>query len=189
MVDVFEQVQRLAEMAEVSIGRRRGYDWSAIENSLGSGLPSDYKMIADLFPEGCFRMFVEVWLPEKRDAFIGARAEAVMDGIRQIEDDYSRNLSFPYSVFPGDGGLLPCGSLRSSGHIFWIADDGNPDEWPLVLSDDGYDHWERFNGSLCNFLTELSLGEFDASEFRDHSSWNGQEFVDINSRPIFTSGS
>ena len=38
---------------------------------------------------------------------------------------------------------------------------------------------------LCEFLTKLALGRFDASRFRDDYGWQGQRRIDIPSRPVF----
>jgi hypothetical protein len=38
---------------------------------------------------------------------------------------------------------------------------------------------------LCEFLTEVALGRFDASGFKDDYRWRGQDRIDIPSRPVF----
>jgi hypothetical protein len=57
--------------------------------------------------------------------------------------------------------------------------------WPLVLTGEEYEHWERFDKSLCAFLAEVALGSFDASGFKDDYRWQGQERIDIPSHPVF----
>jgi len=71
--------------------------------------------------------------------------------------------------------------------MFWVTGAGDPDTWPLVIADEEYgvEHWERFDGSLCQFLTEVATGRFDASRFNDAYKWHGQESIDIPSRPVF----
>jgi hypothetical protein len=57
--------------------------------------------------------------------------------------------------------------------------------WPIPLGAYKYRHWEPFDGPLSEFLTEVALGRFDASRFRDAYRWQGQERIDILSRPVF----
>jgi hypothetical protein len=175
-------------VAGISATAGRAYDWEAIEAVLGVRLPSDYKLIAESFPEGWYRMFAQVWLPESEKQLHGDFALDIMDGVRELRaEDDSEEVDFPFTAYPEPGGLLLCGSLRVQGWIFWVTGAGDPDTWPLVLADEeyGYEHWERFDGSLCQFLTEAATGRFDASRFKDAYQWHGQDSIDIPSRPVF----
>jgi hypothetical protein len=164
----------------------RSYDWEEIEAVLGTRLPSDYKLIAESFPDGWFRMFAGVWLPDSERRLLDDLAVQILDRIRQLPaDEDSEDLDFPFPAYPEPGGLLLCGSLRVHGWVFWVTGAGDPDAWPLVLAEEGYEHWERFDGSLCEFLTEVAFGRFDASNFKDAYRWQGQKRIDIPSRPVF----
>jgi hypothetical protein len=133
-----------------------------------------------------FRIFAEVWLPDGETRLLGDFGLDIMDGVRELplDEDYA-DLDFPFSAYPEPGGLLLCGSLRVTGWVFWVTGPGDPDKWPLVLTDEEYEHWERFDGPLSEFLTEVALGRFDASGFKDDYQWRGQNRIDIPSRPVF----
>jgi hypothetical protein len=179
----------LAEVAGISATAGRSYDWAEMEAVLGTRLPSDYKLVAESFPEGYFRMFAHVWLPDSERRLQDDLVVQVMDDIRQDwAEKGPEELHFPFPAYPEPGGLLLCGSLRVHGWTFWVTGAGDPDGWPLVLAEEDLDdgHWERFDGSLCEFLTEVAVGRFDASRFRDDYRWQGQERIDIPSRPVFT---
>ena len=179
-------MRRLTEAAGISPTAGRSYDWEAIEAVLGLGLPSDYKLIAESFPEGLFRLFAEVWLPDSEKRLLSDFALDIMDTVRELRlDEDFADLGFPFPAYPQPGGLLLCGSLRCPGYVFWLTDPGDPDEWPLVLAQEDYEHWERFGGPLSEFLAEVALGHFDASGFRDDFQWQGQDHIDILSRPVF----
>lgn len=183
---VADRVRRLAEAAGISAAAGRSYDWEAIEATLGTGLPSDYKLMAESFPEGWFRLFAEVWLPDGETRLLDDFGLDIMDGVRELPlDEGDGDLDFPFPAYPEQGGLLLCGSLRVQGWVFWVTGPGDPDMWPLVLADEEYEHWERFDGPLCEFLTEVALGRFDASGFKDAYRWQGQDRIDIPSRPVF----
>lgn len=182
-----EYVRQLAEIAEISVLENRVYDWKALEESLGTGLPADYKLILERIPSGWFRLFARVWYPKNGLEFAGGRAHSHIENLRDLKErGVVKDSEFPFEAFPEPGGVLPFGGLRSPGQIYWLTGSVDPDEWPLILADDGYDHWERFDGSLGEFLTEVAAGRFDALGFRDAYKWNGQDRIDISSRPIFT---
>jgi hypothetical protein len=179
-------VRHLAEVAGFSATAGRSYDWEEIEAGIGTRLPSDYKLMAESFPKGWFRMFAYVRFPDSERRLLGDFSQQIMDIVRELpEDEDSADLDFPFPAYPERGGLLLCGSLRVHGWMFWVTGAGDPDSWPLVLADEEYEHWERFDGSLCEFLTEVALGRFDASRFRDDYQWQGQQWIDIPSRPVF----
>ena len=181
-------VRRLAEVAGISATAGRSYDWEDIEAVLGTQLPSDYKLMAESFPEGWFRMFAKFLLPASERLLLKDLGVQIMASIREqrVDKDWE-DLDFPFTAYPEPGGLLLCGSLRVHGWMFWLTGADDPDAWPLVLADEDfvYGHWEQFDGSLCEFLTEVALGRFDASRFKDDYHWHGQKWIDIPSRPVF----
>lgn len=178
-----ERVRRLAEAAGIEASAGRAYDWAAIEGGLGVRLPSDYKRIAESFPEGWFRLFAEVRLPDSESVMLDEFALDVLRTMQEVGEDEEEDC--PFRAYPEPGGLLLCGWLRGSGFVFWVTGPGDPDEWPLVLLEETYDYWERFEGTLSQFLTEVALGRFDASRFHDGYQWQGQKRIDILSRPVF----
>ncbi len=112
MTDGEACVRHLAEAAGFSATARRSYDWEEIETVLGTRLPSDYKLIAESFPDGWFRMFAQVWLPNSERQLLGDFGQQIMDGVRELpEDEDSADLDFPFPAYPERGGLLLCGSL------------------------------------------------------------------------------
>ncbi|WP_253888166.1 hypothetical protein [Actinokineospora diospyrosa] len=67
----------------------------------------------------------------------------------------------PYGVYPQIPGLLPWARCTrpGAGLLFWLVDGGDPDKWPVVLSDLNYDHWEEFDGTAVDILSALVAGE------------------------------
>jgi hypothetical protein len=63
-------------------------------------------------------------------------------------------------VFPDLPGLLPWADFSGpvSGQLFWLADRGDPNSWPVVVwGADG--RWEEHPGGVVAFLTALVRGE------------------------------
>ncbi len=186
MAESEDRVRRLAGAAGISATAGRSYDWAAIQAGLGLELPPDYKLIAESFPEGWFRMFAEVWLPDSATRLLSDYARDILDTVQALrtEEDFA-HLDFPFPAYPEAGGLLLCGSLRCPGYVFWLTGPGEPAKWPLILAYEEYNYWERFDGPLSEFLTEVALSRFDASGFADDYRWQGQDRIDIASRPVF----
>lgn len=183
--DPRSRVRRLAEVTGASLDANRVYDWEAMEASLGVSLPEDYKIMAESFPGGWFRMFAEVMPPHSSTMLLGPHSRGVSDALRNLKNGNYAGSEFPFSAFPDPGGLLMCGDLRCLGYIFWRVISGDPAEWTIILADEEFVYWEEFNGSLSEFLLEVASGRFDASGFIDEFKWEGQSHVDIPSRPIF----
>jgi hypothetical protein len=98
-------VRRLAEVAGISPTAGRRYDWEAIEAVLGTGLPSDYKLMAESFPEGWFRMFAGILLPDSERDLLDDLGIQNMDRIRELPLLSRRGeVDFPFAAYPEPGG-------------------------------------------------------------------------------------
>ena len=197
MVDTAKCLEGLAALAGVSLTRGVAFDWAAIEADLGTRLPADYKLLAEAFPGGWFRQFVR---PRKPARLAGGAQRLLGEfGAGQVEtlrrwraqgDDM-----VPYPVYPESGGLLPWGGIRDGGYAFWLTGPGEPEGWPVVLASEKCGHWERFDGTVCEFLTEVAAARYDASAFtagpvRGVVYASGEQVVTappviLASRPVF----
>jgi len=146
----------------------RSFDWAAIEGEVGSRLPADYKLVAESFPYGWFRRFVRVQPPERLSDYdqpLSEFASGQLEALREWRA--TGEVSFPYPLFPEPGGVLPWGHIRSPGLAFWLTGPGDPDGWPVVVSPEEFEYWDRFDGSMCDFLTEVVAARYDTSGFFD----------------------
>src|SRR6266852_1916104 len=116
-------VNHLARLAGISQERKASFDWLAVEEMLGLGLPEDYKLLAELLPDGWFRGFVRVLLPGETGA-AGARF-LDSDAVNRLEDMRRWRAegygTFPYPIYPEAGGLMPWGSGVRGGLFFWLT--------------------------------------------------------------------
>ena len=185
--DPLDCVRRLGEVAGLAPQERRSFDWQAIEQGLGLRLPGDYKALAELFPRGWFRMFAMVEPPADKGRFLTDDAVMGLEYLRQVRA--SRESPFPFPVFPERGGVLPWGAIRSPGQAYWLTGPGDPDDWPVITATETGDHWERYDGPACQFLTEVAAGRYDASGFPDLYQESGGDWahrIDLAERPVFT---
>lgn len=87
---------------------------------------------------------------------------------RQLSDFASGQLETLRGWRAEGHGLLPWGAVREGGFAFWLkepADD--PDSWPVVAASQECDYWDRFDGTVCEFLTEVVAAHYDASGFTE----------------------
>lgn len=169
MRDSASCIRELVELAGVSLNRRAEYDWTEIERAVGLRLPEDYKQFSESFPDGWFRRFVRVGKPDRSEGGpqqLNSFAMSQLETLRAWRAE--GHDQFPYLLYPEPGGLLPWGAVRAGGYGFWLTDpSGAPENWPVVTASQQCDHWARFDGTLCEFLTEVAAGRYDASQFTE----------------------
>ncbi|MFJ5709088.1 SMI1/KNR4 family protein [Streptomyces sp. NPDC093105] len=117
-------------------------DWAAVEEWLGLPLPADYKAIADVY--GPVDLGERLWIQTPY-----ARDRAGFDYGHFVEE--SRRMA---------PGVLPFGSTRTSGTLFWDTAADDPDAWPVLLHDPhaeraGRDPWRRLGVPLLPALALL----------------------------------
>ena len=101
MADGGACVRHLAEVSGFSATAGRSMT-EEIEAGIGTRLPSDYKLIAESFPDGWFRMFAHVRFPDSERRLLGDFAQQIMDILRELpEDGDSADLDFPFPAYPG----------------------------------------------------------------------------------------
>lgn len=124
--------------------------WEAVEQAIGSRLPSDYKEFVSTYGAGWIKGLVIqspfVWVAHGREV-----RQAWEDWASMYQDfaEYG-GVEITYPVFPQPGGLLPFGSLADVNVLNWLM-IGEPDAWPFV-------YYGRDTG-FCQ-ITGLSATEF-----------------------------
>lgn len=139
----------------------RSFDWPAIERGLGLTLPAAYKEVAERFPDGRFQGFLRPIRPgdvgEPETDFLGYYRHRLDDMRRWREDEPQR---FPHPLYPEPGGLLPWAVTHRADLFFWRTDT-----WSIVASDSEFEVWEDVPGTVCDLLTAVLTGTYDASRY------------------------
>jgi len=150
------------EMSELSYNRAgHGFDWAAIEDSVGVGLPTDYKRLIDgygtLVVGGIFIVSAEDLLSQHE-----AQANSLRDWFAD-KPDWTR------PIHPEPGGLLLCASTEGRDVLWWDTSNPDPDRWPILWDVEFDPH--TFNGTLTEMLIadltgvlEPQLTDFTVSE-------------------------
>jgi SMI1-KNR4 cell-wall len=133
-------------------------EWEAVEKTLGTALPSDFRDFCMRYGSGVFndpgRLAITVRNPLAREFQEQFRTDCeFLQGIKaeltELGDEH-----FPYAVFPESPGLLLWGEDDNGNTLYWLT-DGAPGNWPLVLWPHGYS-FEHVDMSMTSFLA----GEF-----------------------------
>ena len=129
-------------------------DWLAVETSLGTALPSDYKAFINTYGEGGINDCLVIqspfrWIADGRDV------RQTWTNWASIYHDFAGyGANIPYPIFPAPGGVLPFGS---DGDVNWLSwrTVGEPDAWPFVYYDRSKGCIEVPGLSATGFVLEL----------------------------------
>lgn len=133
-------------------------DWSAVQASLGTDLPDDYKTFVGRYGTGAICDFLYVLTPAAASPHLNllVRGAVVLHALREYRSDSARiGVSVPYSAFPSLGGLLPWGITDNGDTCFWRTGDADPNRWTVVVNDGRGSMWDRFGGTMSEFLEAL----------------------------------
>jgi hypothetical protein len=169
MTHAADCVNHLGGLADISVSRKAEVDWPVLEERIGLRLPEDYKLLVEMLPDGWFRGFVRVLRPRKSAdggmELLHSEAAHRLEDMRQWRaGGYG---TFPYPIYPEPAGLLPWGSAIRGALFFWLTGPGDPGDWPVITASAEWDYWDRFDGTVCEFLVAVATGRCDARGFAD----------------------
>ncbi|MEU4150704.1 hypothetical protein [Streptomyces sp. NPDC026659] len=130
------------------------FDWKAVEEALGTRLPSDFKALAEWYPAFELDDFLGVFLPWPGE-----------------EGDWAGEGDGPYSDYPADlrppelvpTNLISWGDSKEGDVFFWSVLGDDPEHWPVTIcSRNG--PWWHYAGGTVQFLAELTNGTLEPWE-------------------------
>ncbi|MCH5672359.1 SMI1/KNR4 family protein [Streptomyces gilvus] len=142
----------------------RRVDWTALERSLGVGLPTDFKEFAEAYPAVEIDEFLRVWSPTpgREEEFI----EVVQYCLEMLRDLQEAGDTEHYAAYPEPEGLLPWGESLEGDVFYWRTTGPDPERWPVVASGRNGAWWECAGGMLA-FLVGVVDGTGERSELPD----------------------
>ncbi|MFL6140572.1 MAG: hypothetical protein ACJ72N_01720 [Labedaea sp.] len=128
------------------------------ERLLGLGLPDDFKELLRVIPVGKYAGTVLV-SPPTSTSHRGDLTYPFRELFKTLRSLRGKEKLYP--VFPDLPGLLPWAKCyrQLAGHVFWLADKGDPNEWPVVLTNTALERWEQYDVGAVEFLTVLVKDE------------------------------
>jgi hypothetical protein len=129
---MLERLRRLLPPPAEPVERGRPDGWPAVEQSLGTGLPSDFKGFTELYGSGTVDDFLYFFNPftQGPDGNLVVERDRVLAGYRQTRAHFPERL--PWPPFPEPGGVLPLGRTDNGDELYWVT-NGQPDGWPVAL--------------------------------------------------------
>ena len=130
-------------------------DWQITEQLLGIALPDDYKALLETVPVGEYAGAVLVGPPTSKGK-VGDLLAKFREAMLRLTDGSKH----PYAAYPALPGLIPWASFDHpmGGQLFWLADQGDPNEWPVVAwGADG--NWDEYDVGAVAFLIALVRGK------------------------------
>ncbi|WNV87734.1 hypothetical protein [Umezawaea sp. Da 62-37] len=129
----------------------RAHDWTAIKDRVGTGLPTDYKLLMDGYGD---LVVGGIFIVPPRDLLTqhDVQADCLRD---RFADEPARALP----IYPEPGGLLLCASTEGRDVLWWDTSNPDPDSWP-VLWDVEFDR-NIFKGTLTELLVSDLTGVLD----------------------------
>ncbi|WBP91111.1 SMI1/KNR4 family protein [Kitasatospora cathayae] len=129
--------------------------WDSVEGALGIGLPGAYKEYAEVFGRGEFCGFIDVYAPDFSDHPQGIVERALHLADQAADNPWIAEFFEPYGVYPRPGGLLQWGSSEVGDSFFWRTCVNDPDEWEIIVKEEGEESWLTYRMSVPEFLWRM----------------------------------
>ncbi len=133
-------------------------DWEAVERELGVRLPHDYTSLMATYGGGFIDDYLLLLEP--------GCGNSVYDLLRHAEErDEAYEELWKYEDKPAEmeepgNRLIPWATTDNGEYLFWLVRPGrNPDEWTLMINEEGGEEWERHAMTATQFLFRVLSGE------------------------------
>ncbi|MFJ3616282.1 Lsr2 family DNA-binding protein [Streptomyces hydrogenans] len=133
-------------------------DWLQVEDTLGKGLPQDYKELVTVYGPGQFSGFITLYQPHAPSEWadltgpMPARLRGQIEEVRQAA-------RCPWRLPHSPENLLAMGVTGNGDYLFWDTQPPDtPDEWTVAVNEALDAPWFTYNGSLTEFLVSVLSG-------------------------------
>jgi hypothetical protein len=134
--------------------RREPVDWAPVESRLGTALPDDYKELVERFGHGAFDGELSLYLPDGRHGSGMGIADTNEFWFRTATPDGEGPWD-PYRLYPAPGGLLEWASNEQHTSFYWLTEHPDPNQWPILVTDETYSDWDRFDGPIAQYIHRM----------------------------------
>ncbi|MGW6984117.1 hypothetical protein ACWGE1_32525 [Streptomyces sp. NPDC054932] len=131
------------------------FDWKAVEERLGTALPSDFKSLAEWYPAFGLDDFLGVCTPWPGEE--SGWAKATDEELKGLDSAYPAELR-PAEL--ASTSLMSWGDSQEGDGFLWSVLGDDPEHWPVTIcSRNG--PWWHYEGGMVQFLAELCDGTLD----------------------------
>ena len=151
---MLDRLQQLLPPPADPVEPARPDGWAAVERSLGTGLPGDFKAFTERYGSGMVDDFLYLFNPfvAGQDGNLVVEKDRVLAAYRQTRARFPNRLALP--PFPEPGGVLPLGRTDNGDELYWVT-DGDPDRWPVALVESRAALQELHQVPVTGFLVAL----------------------------------
>ncbi|MGW6842076.1 hypothetical protein [Streptomyces sp. NPDC054958] len=159
ILDPDEAIAVLERAVPGLVDRRRRepatFDWTAVEDVLGTVLPADFKCLSEWYPFFELDDFLGVFLPDSGEETGWAQGSCEE---REWWDSEAATGLRPLQLAPRS--LLSWGESLEGDKFLWSSVVGGPEQWLVtVCSRNG--PWWHYEGGMVQFLAELCDGTLE----------------------------
>ncbi|GGR31268.1 hypothetical protein GCM10010282_24690 [Streptomyces roseolus] len=135
-------------------------DWPRVERAWGLRFPTDFKEFAAVYGAGSMDSHLSLMVPEisAEGRPYGEMEEETLLAQDEWDDDA---VAKPEGVTAGAESLLTWGVSAGADLLCWLAQDENPDLWPVVVRIHSKDEWVLYPCGMAEFLRRLIVDDFD----------------------------
>lgn len=158
-------------------------DWAAVEQRLGTALPSDYKAIIDTYGVGSFDRTLAVYAPDDQ---VTGGVDGLFDHLHE-QRGYIETVQNEFRTLVADGTdpeeivaidedggshlidvggiplpFLPCGIVETGEYLYWDTTEIDPDTWPVIMTDLG-GKWLWGSYGLAQLIIDTQSGRYPES--------------------------
>ncbi|MFJ3814680.1 SMI1/KNR4 family protein [Streptomyces sp. NPDC090056] len=170
---------RLLEIASAP-GEPRQKDWSEIERTLGTELPSDYKEFIRVYGGSNWDDYLYVLEPGCPN-----RNYDLIDWTEQQTEDLEGLWEFekkPRELAAEGARVIPWATTDNGEFLYWLVLPGiDPEHWTVMVNEARGDRWEHFSVSCTQFLASSLDGDLQSNILSSSYPLSSHEFRQLGS--------
>lgn len=156
-------------------------EWDRLEETLGTGLPKDYKEFIGTYGAGGIDHFIWLFTPFVQDENVNflKRSKVIRDAYLTLREQFPKY--YKHKIYPEPGGLLPLGVTDNGDELYWLT-EGEPAHWPIVVYETRSSVNYEYPMTVTEFLYKVIAKEMVCEAFPDDFQGEKPEFtsVDLN---------
>ncbi|MFD3535824.1 histone-like nucleoid-structuring protein Lsr2 [Streptomyces sp. NPDC058664] len=133
-------------------------DWPRVEDTLGTGLPEDYKGLVAAYGPGQFCDFLSLYQPCSSHEWLdltGPMPRRLRGQIAEVRQAARQPRPLPHTIED----LFAMGVTGNGDYLFWVTrPSAAPDDWIVTVNEALSGPWFTYGGSVTEFLVAVLGG-------------------------------
>jgi hypothetical protein len=135
--------------------------WPAVEQKLGTPLPTDYRDFILTYGTGLFASFYLIYNPFSVCKWLNLhqQVERLCGEERAFKREFPEVV--PYRIFPERPGLLPWAGDENGNYYYWLT-EGPPDSWMVISQEGRGEGFREYGRCMTDFFCDVFTGKIEA---------------------------